>query len=119
MNPRTPVSQNPCFKIMEKRNSKRIFIGFDAEIIYEGSSYTAVIDNLSENGVSVITVPAKTELDFTPGATLKLKFQSHPGETLILHCKVKWSRKIPPHGLTHRIGLEIKDPPWDKSNYFL
>ncbi len=104
---------------MERRNKRRIVGGFEVEIIYKGKSYKAVIDNLSERGVSVTTIPTTDELNFTKGASLDVKFKPQPEETLILHCKIQWSCKIQPHGLTHRIGMEIIDPPWDKSNYFI
>jgi hypothetical protein len=104
---------------MERRDTKRIIIGFHVEIIYEGKSYRGEIDNLSETGVSVITSPTTTDQDFQQGATVELKFQPHPGETIVLNCRIKWSRKIPPRGLRNKIGLEIINPPWDTCGYFL
>ncbi len=106
---------------MERRRSKRIFASFNTELTSGGKSYTGIIENLSENGVGVYmeTAPTKNTIDCTPGTTLQLKFQPISGETLYLHCKVKWSHKTPPHGLTNSIGMEIIEPPWDRSDYFL
>jgi hypothetical protein len=104
---------------MERRLSKRIIVGFKAEFVLGGISYTGVIENLSENGICVITAPAKTAVDFTPGATPELKFQTSSGKTLDIYYKVIWSNKTPSHGLTNRIGMKIITPSWDKSNIFL
>ena len=104
---------------MEKRHVDRINGGFETEIIYEGRSYKGIIDDLSENGVMVTTLPAEIEVDFIPGSSVDLKFQPHPGETLVLKCRIKWSDKVSPHGLKHRIGMEVIDPPWKESNSFL
>ncbi len=104
---------------MDRRRFTRIDGGYDAEIIHEGKSYRGIIENLSENGVCVITLPTDVPVDILPGAALKIKFQPHPQETLALNCIVRWSNKISPHGLTIRIGMGIIDPPWDKSGSFI
>ncbi len=108
---------------MEKRRFRRIFTGFNAEFISGNKSYAGTISDLSENGVGVYvkTTPVENAIDCTPGTTLQLKFQPIPGETLCLDCTVKWlhTKKSPPHGLTNSIGMEIVDPPWDQSKYFL
>ena len=101
---------------MGKRLSKRIIIGLKAEIISGGISCEGVIENLSEAGIYVITAPTKAEIDFAPGTILEVKFQFLSGETLNLHCEVKWSSKTLPHRLTNRIGMKIIDPPWDMSD---
>ncbi|MEN8265254.1 MAG: PilZ domain-containing protein, partial [Nitrospirota bacterium] len=68
---------------MEKRNVDRINGGYETEIIYEGRSYKGIIEDLSETGVSVSTLPVEIEVDFIPGSSVDLKFQPHPGETLV------------------------------------
>ncbi len=105
--------------IMEKRQSKRIVIGFKVQITSGEKTCEGMIEDLSEVGVGVITVPAGNELHFSPGEMVDLKFQPHPDETLNCQCKIKWLSKDPSHGLTTRVGMEIIDPPWDKSGYFL
>ncbi len=104
---------------MEKRNVDRIKGGFEAEVIYEGCSYKGILEDLSETGVRFTTLPAEIEVDFIPGSSVDLKFQPHPGETLVLNCRIKWADKISPRGLKHRIGMEVIDPPWKDSNSFL
>lgn len=104
---------------MDKRRFKRITAGFHADIIYDGKSYPVAIDNLSEIGVGIITAPADAKMHYRPGATLNMKFRPYEHETLSMYCKIKWSQEIPPHRLTNRVGMEIIDPPWDKSAFFL
>jgi hypothetical protein len=57
----------------------------------------------------VITVPTENTIDFAPGAILQIKFQFLSEETLNIRCKLKWSCKTPPHGLTQKMGMEIID----------
>ncbi len=106
---------------MERRQSKSIFLGFDAEIISGAKSYSGIISNLSENGVNVYveTGHCDSSLDCTPGTALQLKFQPISKETLYLQGTVVWSQKTLPHGLTSNIGIKIMEPPWDKSVNFL
>ncbi len=104
---------------MERRNFDRINGGFEAEVIYEGRSYKGIIEDLSETGVRISTLPAEIEVDFVPGSFIDLKFQPHPGETLVLNCRIKWAEKVSPHGLKYAIGMEVIDPPWKESNSFL
>ncbi|MBI5409346.1 MAG: PilZ domain-containing protein [Nitrospirae bacterium] len=104
---------------MEKRKSRRIVAGYKAEIIYEGKSYEGIVDDLSEAGVGVVIPPSNNPPDIPPGAALVLEFQPVSGETLNLQCRVRWSYKVPPHNLTLKMGLEILNPPWDKSGSFL
>jgi hypothetical protein len=104
---------------MNNRGPKRIIAGYKAEIIYHDQCYVGVIENLSETGVNVVTDLSGNAVDFRPGDTISLKIEIPRGEPLMLTCIIKWSTGIPPHNLRTRIGLEIIDPPWDKSNYFL
>ncbi len=104
---------------MERRLSRRISVSFKTEIISGGTSYSGITDNLSEKGINIITSPAEPAIDVTPGTSLKLNFLTDNNEILNLQCTVKWSNKNSPFGLANRIGMEIIDPPWKKSNYFL
>lgn len=104
---------------MEQRHQKRIIVGYKAEIIYNGKAYECVIENLSPTGVNIIITSTAPEFSFNPQETIDLRFESHPGETVTLACRVKWSRKTKPHGLTDRVGLEITDPSWEQSNYIV
>ncbi len=104
---------------MNNRRTKRIIAGYKAEIIYHDKCYIGVIENLSETGVNLITDLMENAVDFRPGETISLKVETPAGEPLILSCTIKWFNRILPHNLRNQIGLEIIDPPWDKSSYFL
>ncbi len=96
---------------MEKRRSRRKIVSLEAELISGGISYKGFIGNISGDGIYIRTAPTKTTINFAPKTTLELKFQLPSGETLNLHCKVIWSYKTPPHGLTYSMGVKIIDPP--------
>jgi hypothetical protein len=96
---------------MEKRRSERKIVTLKAEIVSGDKSYAGVVENISEEGIYVITTPSKNPMDFTHGTMVELKFQLHSGEGMNLHCKVIWAYKTPPHGLTNSIGVEIIEPP--------
>ncbi len=96
---------------MERRRSKRITVNLNAERISGNKNSAVFIENLSENGIYMITAPAKTPNEFIPGSTLDLNFKLSTGETINLHCNVKWSHDNSPDDLTNSVGLEIIDPP--------
>lgn len=97
---------------MEKRRFKRIKVKLKAERISGDEKYGVLIEDISENGIHIITTPSNTHKKYTPGTDIDLKFLLISGETLNLHCKVIWAHsKIPPDGLTDSIGMEIIDPP--------
>ncbi|MBI5740483.1 MAG: PilZ domain-containing protein [Nitrospirae bacterium] len=102
---------------MEQRRQKRINVGYKAELSYSGKVYDCVIENLSATGAYIITSPV--EADFKPLEAAELMFDACPGETVILKCRIMWARKTLPHRLTSRIGLEIVDPSWDRSDCFV
>jgi hypothetical protein len=96
---------------MDARQHKRVIVTLEAELIFQDFRIASSIENLSEEGVYLITPHSKSALDFTPGTLLELRFLLPSGEKQCLNCKVKWSYKTPPHGLTNSIGMEITDPP--------
>ena len=104
---------------IEKRTAKRIIASYKAEIIFEDKTYQGVIENLSETGASITIMSQEKELNFKPGKELKLKFEMQTGETFTLDCLIRWSAKLPPHGLINGIGVEIMDPPWEQCSSFL
>lgn len=96
---------------MERRRHKRIIVNIQAELICEDTRHICFIQNLSENGVYIVTAPSKESPDFSPESLYDLRFHLPSGERMDLHCTVKWSYPTPPHGYTRSIGLEITDPP--------
>ncbi len=96
---------------MKAKRSKRVILEIPAEIITENKHCAGTIENLSDNGMYVVTAPAKSEKHFPPGTEAEIRFRLPSGEKLALHCKIKWSFLTPPHSYTFSIGLKIKDPP--------
>jgi len=97
---------------MEKRRSRRIKLHLKAERITGDEKCGVLIENISESGIQILTTPLKEHLKYHDGAEIDLMFHLLSGDTLNLHCKVKWSHpKVPPNGMTDSIGLEIIDPP--------
>ncbi len=97
---------------MDKRRSNRIITRLKAVLIAYGIHYEGIIENISEEGLYMRTLPTDTPGCFVTGTPVELKFQRSEGEPLDLHlsCKIIWSYKTPPYGLTDSIGLEIVDP---------
>ena len=104
---------------IDKRIAQRITAGYKAEIFFEDKTYQGVIESLSATGGSITIVSQEEELGFTPGKELKLKFKTLPGESLELTATIRWSTKLPPHGLIHGVGFVITDPPWNESRSFI
>ncbi|MBI5099699.1 MAG: PilZ domain-containing protein [Nitrospirae bacterium] len=104
---------------MENRRSKRIAVGYKAEIIYGGKSFECVIENLSNVGAYIVTASTNTEINFKPQEMLELRFEPNSGEIVNLQCRIMWSKQTLPHRLTNRIGLEILNPSWDQSTSFV
>ncbi len=95
---------------MEKRRSERITISLKAERISGDADHSVFIENLSETGIYMIAAPAGSAKEFEPGKDVSLKLQLSSKKTLKLDCKIIWSHKTPPHGLTKSVGLEIINP---------
>ncbi len=97
---------------MEKRRSRRINVNLKAERISGDEKYGVFIENISENGIHILTTASRDHVKYTAGTDLDLHFKLSDGKTLNLHCRVRWScLKLPPNGLTDSIGLEIIEPP--------
>ena len=96
---------------MERRDSKRKIVSISAELISDNARYAVFIENMSKDGIYIVTKPEKTKIDFTTGKKYDVKFQAASGTLLNLKCRVKWTYKTPPHGLTYSVGMEIIDPP--------
>ena len=102
---------------MERRRSKRKTVNLDAELISGSMRCTGFTDNLSVNGMYMRIFPSETSIDFTPGIMLEIKLHHLSGEILHLDCRVLWSYKNPPHGLTYSIGLEILTSPQEYQTF--
>jgi hypothetical protein len=97
---------------MERRRSERKTVHLKAERLSGNERHAVFIENISEHGIHIITAPSDSASDFPPNTPLDLRFQLSSGETIELHCIVRWShQKTPPDGMTSSIGMEIIDPP--------
>ena len=103
---------------MERRSSKRKIVSIHAELISDGTSYEVFIENMSKDGIYIVTNPEKTNVDFITGKRFNVEFQTASGGILNLKCRVKWQYKTPPHGLTYSVGMEIIDPPAPYKEFF-
>ena len=104
---------------MDKRRFKRIIIGFNVEMIYEGNTFRGVMENLSEAGVSIITDPVEKPVNFRSGSAAKLRFHPRDGELHSLACKIQWVNDGYPKGMIYKMGMSILNPPWNESSFFV
>ncbi len=103
---------------MKQRRSKRISIGFKVDLISENGTHCGEISNLSEDGACIVIFPTEPDA-FEPGKEYELIFHLFAEETITSRARVKWSKKTPSHELTSQVGLEILDPSWEKSSFFV
>jgi hypothetical protein len=103
---------------MERRRSERKVVSIRAELVTDDATYTVSIENINKNGLYIVTKPEKVAIDFTPGKTYNIRFQTPSNELINLHCRVIWSYKTPPYGLTDSVGMEIIDPPPAYEEFF-
>jgi len=96
--------------VNDKRIHERIIVRLKAVLKFEETSYVGLIENISEHGFYMISLPIKQQIDFRTGSIHEMKLRSMPGKSVLLHCKVQWAYKTPPYGLTNSIGMEILNP---------
>jgi len=94
---------------MEARRHKRLIVSLPAEIIAEDTHITGSIENLSDEGLYLVTAPSKTSLNIKSDVPVELSITFPSGEKINITCKVKWSYQTPPHGYTNSLGLEIME----------
>jgi hypothetical protein len=98
--------------VQARRCSRRTMVSLKAEHISGSANRPVFIENISEQGMHMVTLHKGTETQFYPGKNLELKLRLSSGEAVPLVCEVKWtSAKTPPYGVTDSIGLQVVDPP--------
>jgi hypothetical protein len=102
---------------MKKRAHKRVSTSEDAELVYGVIKQSAVVGNISRNGLYIITTHSDIIREFTPGTEFKLNFRLPSGETINLLCVKRWSHRTSHHALTKSIGLELINPPREYTMY--
>jgi hypothetical protein len=96
---------------MEARRQKRLIVSLPAEISAENTHIAGSIENISDEGLYLVTAPSKISLNYESEAPVELSITFPSGEKINLTCRVKWSYQTPPHGYTNSIGLEIIEKP--------
>lgn len=97
---------------MERRRFKRKKIHLRAERLSGDESRAVFIEDISEYGIQIMTAPAKSIIEFSPGTPVDLKFELSSGKTINLLCTVRWSlHNAPPNDATTSIGMEVMNPP--------
>ena len=96
---------------MEKIPGNKKIVCLNAELIAGKTSYAGLVEHISENRIYLISNPSSDSKYFHSGTEVDLKLQLSSGDKINLPCKVAWSYKTPPHGLTHSMGIEILEKP--------
>jgi hypothetical protein len=96
---------------MERRSSKRISLGLEAEITSDNIRYAAFIRNISEYGLNAIITPFHSSFDIPSGKEKNLKCELPSGKQLCLTCKKIWSQAVSTGGSSKKIGAAIINPP--------
>ena len=97
---------------MGKRRSERIVDSLNAELILDGTNYSGIIMNFSENGLYLVSATVYSGIDIPSNSMVGLKSTLPSGEVLMMDCEVKWLQTKPsPFGVTFSMGMEIKSPP--------
>lgn len=93
-------------------------VTFRARLILGDKSYPGYIENLTEDDMYLLASPFIPLTQSAPGSAFMLEFSSPSGEMLNLNCRLKWSYRTPPHGLTKSLGIKVADPSPQYINFF-
>jgi hypothetical protein len=96
--------------MMERRLLKRKIVSIKAEV--------GLIENISEGGIYLVTASSKHAGEFSAGKAANVRFIGPSGATIDLHCNILWGYKTPPHGMTHSVGMEIKTPSQEFTDFY-
>jgi len=99
---------------MENRNNNRTEVNIAAEISLFGKSHDCFAENLSENGLCVTTSPTTSAKNFVPGTSQDVKLKLPSGETIDIHCEVRWLHSFILESLrvVNSLGMQlIRKPP--------
>jgi hypothetical protein len=105
---------------MEKRDNKRLKVQLNAEIDSGGKRHEGLVDNLSERGVCITTSPTVSAKDFIPGTLPEVKLKLNSGETIDLHCEVRWLHSfiLQTSSVVNTLGMQIVNPHLEYLEYF-
>ena len=103
---------------MERRLLKRKIVSIKAEVVLDGEKSAGLIENISEGGIYLVTASSKHAGEFSAGKAANVRFIGPSGATIDLHCNILWGYKTPPHGMTHSVGMEIKTPSQEFTDFY-
>ncbi len=101
-----------------RRDSQRISVNLEAELIYKKSVCFALIENVSANGIYVKIACMERIEDSQPNAKVDINFQIPSGSFLSLECEEKWSKKNISNSMTEQIGMEIINPSKEYTHFY-
>lgn len=96
---------------MENKPGNKKIVSLNAELIADDISYAGIVELISGNRIYLIGNPSSDSNYFHTGTEIDLKLQLSSGNEIKLPCKVTWSYKTPPYGLTHSMGMEVLEQP--------
>jgi hypothetical protein len=97
--------------VKERRSSRRRKVSLKAQRISGGEKQGMLIENISEHGIRVVTNPSHTMARLVPGERVDIGLELPSGDSVTLHCTVRWAHeKVPPEEASS-VGIEILDPP--------
>lgn len=102
----------------ESRESERIPVKLEAELLYNHATCFAYIENISDRGLYVKITCIERLSDFVPDTEVSVKFQLPAGESLNLTCMERWSKKNISNSMIEQIGMEIIDPPEEYDSFY-
>ncbi len=103
---------------MEKRNRERVPDSLDVEVIAGGVSYAGLVLNCSDEGMYMVTATTYDVVAIPPSSMFELKCKLPTGKGIVMNCEVKWFQTKPsPYGVSFSMGMEIKDPPQEYTQY--
>lgn len=91
------------------RSKERVKKEFVADLIVNGKTYGATIENISESGIKVRVATEDSAEHFWPDRGVELQFDPPSGVTVRLACRVVWSSRTSARSLFVDVGLEIND----------
>ncbi|MEN8262995.1 MAG: hypothetical protein ABFR82_05990 [Nitrospirota bacterium] len=91
---------------------------FRVKLIADDIVYSGIVETLSENELYIRAASKDSTPDLIPGKTLKVNFHSDSGKEICLFCKIQWSYKTPPYGITDSLGMKIIGTPSYYEEFF-
>lgn len=102
---------------MDKRISKRIPFSLEGDLVFRGTIYKVLINDISANGLHVIASPGIKDIDDHYHTPVELKFHVPQGQFINLHCLIISSDNGAEHSTT-KMSLEIPDPPAEFKKFY-